>query len=244
LKFNLSAKPEPAPDVNVVGRCEKGRVKRTSISRNQSRKGSTLSLSYSLNESRQYKYYAIGDSWLLPAHNVLLQLVIQQVSICGEKASGNANWIFVSTIITPALRHCRCTAIAPGRLREIARQSGKQCSIGFQPVFRSYSRKNPATGAERIQPWAMLSWPFWPERPGTDERPRRCRVCEAALSDVNQPALGRQCHGLRAPNGVELFQNSRHVIFHGVLTDVEHLADFLIAFAKGHLLQHLKFALG
>jgi hypothetical protein len=94
------------------------------------------------------------------------------------------------------------------------------------------------------KPWAMLSWPFGPQRPGTDEHPRRSRLCEAALSDVNQPALGRQCHGLRAPNGVELFQNSRHVIFHGVLADVEHLADFLIAFAKGHLLQHLKFALG
>ena len=72
---------------------------------------------------------------------------------------------------------------------------------------------------------------------------KRC-AREAASSNVDQPALGRQYHGLRAANGVELFQNSRHVIFHGVLADVEHLSNFLIAFAKGHLLQHLKFALG
>jgi hypothetical protein len=30
-------------------------------------------------------------------------------------------------------------------------------------------------------------------------------ACEAALSDVDQPALGRQRDGLRAANGVELF---------------------------------------
>jgi hypothetical protein len=81
-------------------------------------------------------------------------------------------------------------------------------------------------------------------KPKLQHNQQRVCACEAALSDVDQPALGRQCHGLRAPNGVELFQNSRHVIFHGVLTDVEHLPDFLIAFAKSHLLQHLKFALG
>jgi hypothetical protein len=40
------------------------------------------------------------------------------------------------------------------------------------------------------------------------------RVCvqEAALSDVDQPALGRQRHGPRAADGVELFQNGLHVI--------------------------------
>jgi hypothetical protein len=39
-----------------------------------------------------------------------------------------------------------CTAIAPGTaLREIARPSGKQCSIGFQPVFfRAIERRFPS----------------------------------------------------------------------------------------------------
>jgi len=67
---------------------------------------------------------------------------------------------------------------------------------------------------------------------------------EADLSDVDQPALGRQGHGLGAADGVELFQNSLHVILHGVLTDVEDLPDFLIALTEGHLFQNLKFALG
>ena len=67
---------------------------------------------------------------------------------------------------------------------------------------------------------------------------------EPALSDVDQPALGRQGHGLGAADGVELFQNSLHVILHRVLTDVEDLPDFLIALPEGHLLQNLKFALG
>lgn len=99
------------------------------------------------------------------------------------------------------------------------------------------------TGTALLVLNTALDWELTAKRKLQHNQQRVC-ACEAALSDVDQPALGRQCHGLRAPNGVELFQNSRHVIFHGVLTDVEHLPDFLIAFAKGHLLQHLKFALG
>ena len=65
-----------------------------------------------------------------------------------------------------------------------------------------------------------------------------------ALSDINQPALRRDCDRLGSANRIQLFQNNLHVAFHCELTDVKDLTDFFIALAQSHLLENLKFPLG
>jgi hypothetical protein len=125
-------------------------------------------------------------------------------------------------------------------------RTGRRTEGKGQPTFRSFRAAWRYPGRSR-------GYPHNPHTPIALACPQiqsrhanRQGVCarEAALSDVNQAALGRQRHRLRAANGVELFQNGLHVILHGVLTDVEDLSDFLIALPEGHLLQNLKFALG
>ena len=63
------------------------------------------------------------------------------------------------------------------------------------------------------------------------------------LSDVDQPALGRQGHGLGAADGVELFQNSLHVILHRKSADLKNLPDLRVSFASRKPTHDFDFAL-
>ena len=78
---------------------------------------------------------------------------------------------------------------------------------------------------------------------GAEDRLIRFLAGWARLFDHHQPALRRDRDRLGSPDGIELFQDNLYMVFHRELTDVKDLANFFVALAEGHLLEHLKFAL-
>jgi hypothetical protein len=138
--------------------------------------------------------------------------------------------------------HQRGPALGKTRLQQTGTGLTALDCLRFGPISQTASRYG-----WRVRTRALIHTLIAPARPQLQWcNPAQEKACAwaAALADVDQPALGRQRHGLRAANGVELFQYGLHVVLHGVLTDIERLPDFLVAFAQGHLPQDLPFAPG